>query len=338
MHPKAVSQIDKKDKMRGTVVGTDDPTMEGRIKVLIPKLMLKADPSLAIPTEEDRPIDNSIVANTGVKKIISSSVKLVNFVWARPVFNNEYLVPYVGQTVYCFLEDGDPNKIYYEMSSPTLDGEVTPMEKVKNQANVFDPKKKPFIHVIKEFADGTIIYYDENDQRLAITYRNNHSISINNNEKDNHIELITNSNHKVILDQKNEFILLQSSKKHSIILDDKNKKISANTTNGHSFMMDDIGKNIITRTTGGNTIDMNDTSKKIDIKTTGGHNISMDDTGKNISAITSGGQSIIQSDTSKTISIQVAGGGSVVVNPTGVIFSSIGLGKIMVTPAGVTVN
>jgi hypothetical protein len=360
MENTSLSPISRDERMRGTVIRTDDPKLEGRIGVMIPKLILKSDPSLTEREEISKPVNSGILANSKMQSIIKSSLMSVNYIWCRPVFRNEHLVPYKGQVVYCFFEDGDPNKPYYENITPTLDGQVTPMDKVKQSANRFDPVAKPLIKVIKEFSDGTIIYYDENDnsKRFAITYKNNHSISINLNDNENSLELITNSNHKFTLDQKNQNIKAQTSEGHILIMDDANKKIAITTIGGHSTIMDDNGKNISIKTTGGHSLNMDDNSSFIDMKTTGGNEFKMDDTGKNISlkttsghtfkmddeafnitSQTAGGTSIVQDDTSKTITATaVPGGGVVVVNPTGVIFGSTGIGKVLVTPEGVFVN
>lgn len=301
-HKKSVNEIDRKNRMRGTVIRNDDPLLEGRIGVLIPKLLLKADPNIKEKVEEDIILSKDDIKNKSISSYLNNSVKSVNYIWARPVFHNEYLVPYIGQTVYCFLEDGDPNKVYYQVEQPTLEGEVTTMEKVKNTKNKTDPNTKPLIKVIKEFKDGTIIYYDENDtsKRFAITYNNNMSISINYNEKEKNIELITTD-------------------KNLVVLDDLNKNIFIKTTNDNIIKLDDANKNIL-------------------IKTTGGHIGKFDDSGKNITLKSTGGNSVIINDSGNTITTKSAGGGTAIVNPTGCELKSVGIGIIRVTPSGVSVN
>ena len=50
---KSLNNIDRKDRMRGTVIRIDDPMFEGRIGVMIPKLLLKENPNSLEPNKED---------------------------------------------------------------------------------------------------------------------------------------------------------------------------------------------------------------------------------------------------------------------------------------------
>lgn len=299
---KSLNTIDRKDKMRGTVIRIDDPMLEGRIAVMIPKILLKENPNSSEPKKDELNLSSDHIKNVSINGNLPSTISSVNYIWVRPQFLNEYMVPYIGQVVYCFFEDGDPNKAYYETNIATLNGTVTPMEKVKNTKNTFDKETKPKIKVIKEFSDGTIIYYDENDnsKRFAITYKNNMSISINYNEKEKNIELVTTG-------------------KNLVILDDLNKSIRAVTGGGH-------------------TLNMSDNDKSILVKTTGGHSMNMSDSGKSIRVASTGGNTITIADGGNTVTTKSAGGGMCVVNPTGCMLKSTGVGVINVTPAGVSVN
>ena len=252
---KSLNNIDRKDRMRGTVIRIDDPMLEGRIGVMIPKLLLKENPNSLEPNKEDISLSSGHIKNTSINSNLVSSIASVNYIWVRPIFLNEYMVPYIGQIVYCFFEDGDPNKPYYENNVATLNGSVTPMEKVKNTKNTFDKEAKPKIKVMHEFKDGTIVYYDENDnsKRFAITYKNNMSISINYNDKEKNIELITTSG-------------------HTVVLDDTNKNIRATTSGGHNLIMTDSGKSISMRSTGGASVVIADNGDTITAKTAGGAN------------------------------------------------------------------
>ena len=259
---KSLNTIDRKDKMRGTVIRIDDPMLEGRIGVMIPKLLLKENPNSLEPKKDELNLSSDHIKNVSISGNLPKTISSVNYIWVRPIFLSEYMVPYIGQVVYCFFEDGDPNKAYYETNIPTLNGTVTPMEKVKNTKNTFDKDAKPKIKVIKEFSDGTIVYYDENDnsKRFAITYRNNTSISINYNEKEKNIELTTASKHLVVLDELNKNIRAITSGGHILNMNDRDKCILIKTTDGHFANMNDINKTILVQSSGGVTCTLDPTS------------------------------------------------------------------------------
>jgi hypothetical protein len=235
----STSQISRKGLMRGVVVSNEDPLLEGRVALNVPKFINMADPKKIAKVESTETFDLSNLRNTEIKEAISQSVKTANYYWFRPVFNNCFLVPYAGQVVYCFFEDGCPSKAYYYPQSATLNGEVIPMDKLKATSNRFDVDTKPKIHVFQEYKDGTIVYHDENvkTKRFAITFKNNHSISINENPEENNIEIITESNHIVILNQKDKQILIKSAGGHTVLLDDISAHIEIIASSGGHIKM-----------------------------------------------------------------------------------------------------
>jgi len=255
---KSVNEISRDGLMRGIVVNNEDPQLEGRVALNVPKFITKHDPNKVMPVSSTEQIDAGNLRNEEIKDFVPSSVKTANFIWFRPVFNNNFLVPYVGQVVYCFFEDGDPNKPYYYPHAATLNGEVTPMDKLKSTADKFDADKKPKIHVLAEFKDGTIVYHNENakTKRFAITFKNNHSISINENPEENSIEFITQSKHRVVLDQLNKHITVKTSGGHVGTFDDLNKKVQITTTGGHNILLDDATGHITIQASSGGVIKM----------------------------------------------------------------------------------
>lgn len=255
---KSVNEISRDGLMRGIVVNNEDPQLEGRVALNVPKFITKHDPNKVMPVSSTEQIDAGNLRNEEIKDFVPSSVKTANFIWFRPVFNNNFLVPYVGQVVYCFFEDGDPNKPYYYPHAATLNGEVTPMDKLKSTADKFDADKKPKIHVLAEFKDGTIVYHNENakTKRFAITFKNNHSININENPEENSIELITQSKHRVVLDQLNKHITVKTSGGHVGTFDDLNKKVQITTTGGHNILLDDAAGHITIQASSGGVIKM----------------------------------------------------------------------------------
>lgn len=272
---KAINEISRDGLMRGIVVSNKDEMLEGRVALMVPKMINKYDPKKISAITIKESVSTSNMRNEEMTDLVPSEVSTSNHIWFRPVFNNDFIVPYVGQVVYCFFEDGDPQKPYYYPQECSLNGEVIPMEKLKHSKDKFDADRKHKIHTIFEFHDGTIMYQNENKdhKRLAITFRNNHSISINENPDENSIEIITSSGHVIVCDDLKKNIIIKSSAGHSIILDDPTKNVTVRTISGHTINMDDPSKNVTVKTIGGHSISMDDPSSNIWLKASSGGKI-----------------------------------------------------------------
>lgn len=220
--------------MRGIVVDVDDPLLEGRVALHVPKMVTKYDPNKVMPSSRKQSTNTDLMQNDEFKDLVATEVETVNYIWFRPKFQNCFMVPYVGQTVSCYFEDGDPQKPYYDAQNVTLNGEVIPMTKLKPSGDKYNANTKPLIHVMHEFHDGTIVYHDENaeNKRFAITFKNNHSISINENSKENSIEIVTESGHVVVLDQKNGHITTKTAGGHVVKMDDIAGTITTSASTG----------------------------------------------------------------------------------------------------------
>lgn len=298
---KNLTDINKEAIMRGVVVSNEDPKLEGRIALMIPKLALKFDINVQEQINFTLNNNKDIIGNSDIKTLMKDDIESINYIWARPT-DKRYMIPYKGDVVYCFMEDGDPNKVYWSNQYPTLDGDVTPMDLVKNGSNKFDKKKKPFIHVFEEFKDGTILYYDENEnaKRLEVKYKSGFTINMNDTSN--------------------------------------SKNIEAKTASGHFLLLDDIGKNIIVKTASGHIADFNDKEEKINIRTKGGHNINLSDSGKQIIVKTTKGNTMLMNDNGDCITIQVAGGAKILITKTSILLQSTGIGRLLVHPGGVNGN
>lgn len=261
----SVSEIDRSKHMRGVVIRTDDPHLEGRIALHIPKLVTKFDHQNIRETTTTTKTNTSIISNKEFISAINTDVKHTNIIWCRPAHQNNYEIPYKGQVVYCYFEDGDPQKPYYLNDTPTLNGDAMPMAKLKATKHRYESKTKPLVRVFFEGQDSTIHYFDENEEtkRYAITFKNNHSISINENSNENSIELITESGHRIVLDQ-------------------KNKHVTVNTSKGHKMVMHDVSEDVLVQTIAGHKIHIQDKAKAIQLHTVSGHDIRMDDSSGNI--------------------------------------------------------
>ncbi len=287
--------IDKHGKMRGIVFDVNDVKQEGRVALFIPKVNLQHDLQSASIETNTVPIDLSRHINKAdLEGISEKTLTTTNILWARPVFTNSFIVPYKGQTVYCFFEDGDPNKLYYYHDNfPTLNGQVQSGEKIKWTNPWFSPDKKAWIKIFYEAQDQSIHYFDENadTKRWAITFKNNHSMSINENITENSIELITEKGFLLRLDQFNKQNIIQTENKHTITMDDKGKTITIDSTNHHKIIL-------------------NDNDATITLVTAGGHKVVLDDS-SGIKATTSGGHKVDMADSGGTITVAASTGGTV---------------------------
>lgn len=194
--------------LRGLVVNRIDPNMEGRIAVHIPRLMHKEDPYGVKMKETEEQLSTTMIDNSEVTELGSNSVKVVNAMWARPISNptGHYEIPYEGQTVYLFMEDGDPSKLYYFGIGPTIEGDNPEMYNVQSTADIYLPDKKPNIHLLQEFKDKCAIYYNENSEtkEYRIHLPKDTFLSIHETDKDVSIELKTSGGHRVYISDKLE--------------------------------------------------------------------------------------------------------------------------------------
>lgn len=253
---KAINEISRDGLMRGIVVSNKDEMLEGRVALMVPKMVNKYDPKKISAVTIKESVSASNMRNEEMTDLIPSEVSTSNHIWFRPVSNNNFIVPYVGQVVYCFFEDGDPQKAYYYPQECSLNGEVIPMEMLKHSKDKYEADRKHKVHTIFEFHDGTIMYHNENGdhKRFAVTFRNNHSISINDNADENSIQIITSSGHVIVCDDIAKNIVIKTAAGHSIILDDPSKNITAKTIGGHTISMDDPSSNIWLKASSGGKI------------------------------------------------------------------------------------
>jgi hypothetical protein len=192
----------------------------------------------------------------------------------------KYKVPRVGTTVWVVFEEEDPQKLYYLPIGPSLTGQVTPMQMVEQSENKESVTKKVNIDVIREWHNGTCLYYDANDDKNCFTvkFQNGHRLKLEFNKDASGIVLNTESGHIIELIDKSSsegddnaldfndqdgfnhgtFVRLQSKKGHRVLLDDNSgqEKIHIRTQAGQHFLMDDVNDEIHTWTVGGSKIDM----------------------------------------------------------------------------------
>lgn len=313
--------------LRGIVVDREDPLMEGRIAVTIPRLIHEGDPAgLTLKTKTTN-VNTDFLENPEVGELVNGSVETSNALWARPTkkTSGRYHVPYLGQTVYIFMEDGDPSKIYYMDFFPTIQGDNPEMYYVQAVSDVYTPDKKPNIHLLHEFLDRCAVYYNENKEtrEYRIHLPNNSYITILENDTDTKIELQTPSKHTIAMDDVAAKISVLTSKGHSIILDDGGGKTkpkegeegtsSKNKSSGSEKGGEKGGGGIFAKTVGGSTITMTGDGTQINLKNNAGAETDMK--GAVITSTAGGGKVVIGNN--KITS--TASGGKIV----------IGNGKVM---------
>jgi hypothetical protein len=274
-----MKELDFSGIMNGTVIINEDPLMEGRVGVWIPKLM-PFSKKYEAPVINTETLDNSIINNQDPPSF-EGDVLSVNYLWVRPLsrvqrekgkkhfsvndnkieeyeqeietqtVGGNFCVPRIGQEVLIFFLDEDPKKGYYMPLSPTILGEVIEGKHVYNQDNWKDTKKKPNIEVIREYWNGNIIEIDtnENTNTFSIVFDDGsgsigHRFRIEFNKDKSSMELSTKDGNSIFLDETNENIRIFTKNGHDCILDDKNKKIEVNTSGGIQFLLDDNSKSI----------------------------------------------------------------------------------------------
>lgn len=166
------------DRKRCYVVRDDDPIKEGRIGVFIPELMTNYPPDTWQPITKEIILKPNIFANQtgGGGKVVTDI-----YLWARPetiVYKEKggsYRIPTKGTSVYTVMENGDPNKLYWKITTPTIYGESINGKKVgsqhgtkKSKKNWQDEKLKPRIDVLREMEDNNCIIYTDTDSSSKI--------------------------------------------------------------------------------------------------------------------------------------------------------------------------
>ena len=283
-------------RLRGVVVNREDPIMEGRVAVIIPRLMHEGDPGGIKHTKKKTNINTDFLENEELGELVSKDIETSNAMWARPVggHSGKNKIPYKGATIYVYMEDGDPSKLYYSDEHPTIQGSNPEMYNVQATEDVYTPDKRPNIHLLEEFSDKTTVYYNENNatKEFRIHLTKGSYITIFENETSTKVELKTSGGHIVSLDDTNKRISLTTTTNHSVTLDDANKQISAKSAGGHSIVLDDAGKAVNISSTGGHSFVMND-GGGIVTKTTGGSSLTMSQSGTDMIMQTSSGATVV---------------------------------------------
>jgi hypothetical protein len=193
---------------------------EGVIGVYIAKLLIETqgqNTGIEVFKEEIPPTeDDDEELNEKRYKKGNEERRKTNFMLARPttLFGGigSKCVPEIGQVVYCFMEDNDPQKLYYINLTPTLlhQGLTIPASRFSKE-NILDKKKSANVVVPIELPNGNLIVMDYNDDTnsIEISFGSGTGIYMCDNENESYIELM-NENNFLKLDNKDNKIEIQS--------------------------------------------------------------------------------------------------------------------------------
>jgi hypothetical protein len=246
-----IKEIDYNGNIKGRVVKVDDPKMEGRIGVFIPSLITEVPHHLEEPSPKIHTIPSNLFANQSELQL-STQVQGNNFIWARPCAflieggskgkntGGSYRIPKIGTMVTIYFENADPNRPYWMPFSPSVNGDViagTHIGKGTNMnassANWKDPSKRTNINVLAEHDNGTVLYFDNNDNASSFVLRtgNGHTISVG-HAAESGIILETQQGHIIQLDENSKQIRVRTQSGNSKIIlgDDGNIVIEASTS------------------------------------------------------------------------------------------------------------
>jgi hypothetical protein len=217
-------------RMRAVVLNRVDPLMEGRVLVNIPRITPDGDPAAHKEIKRENTVNKDFLQNEELGDHIKSTVDSSNGIWARPLPECDFLVPYVGETIYVIMEDGDPSKVYYTKERPSLNGQTTAMSQVRVVADIITPDKRPNINILHEFKDGTTIYYNENEpsKEFHIKFPTGFEFSIQDNPENKNATISTQKGFKLVLDDLADSVRMETPKGMLARLDDKTNEVMIN--------------------------------------------------------------------------------------------------------------
>ena len=356
--PKNFYKTDYNGIMRGLVIDNTDPKLEGRVAVMIPKLMFgytEMQPVQLPHTEA--PLSPGMIRNVADNKFFNK-IQQVNYYWARNcemmdtapsgywVMNGKgkrkpdatdthqlvitgaeshYIpnggsirVPRIGTYVYIMFEDGDPQKCYYLPFGPTQQGEAIPMTALEPESAGYksDVTHRQDIHVIREFSNGNIMYFDQNhDINTFLTKfyidpktgdEVDPKIKMRYCDSGNYTQILTRTHHELMMFDCEKYCQMQTHLKNTTRWDDKFHYIETYTTNMHIFRMDDANKFCKLLTTDGHETRWDDAGKYIQTHTIAGITERMDDNDDTYTMFTVG-QSLIKMTAGSLICIKCPG-------------------------------
>ena len=209
---------------------TNNVSTDGSISLYIPETMMDmggGNPDE--PEHEETSVPGSFLDDSPYKPSVKS--KSGGSIWARPTFfsNDEqkgskmcghFKVPKIGSWVYMFFENGDSAKPYWLPLSPTINGKgISADMMVGHDAS---GAKMANMSIIDSFGNGTIIFYDENEDANAFVIRlgSGHLIQSRNGGGVSQIEFLSTDGHNIKIDDTNKKLSMTSAGGQHVIIDD----------------------------------------------------------------------------------------------------------------------
>lgn len=207
--------------LRGVVVEDVDPEMNGKLGISIPRLMEGYN---AKNTSDTKIYPFMSGGNSGGNlydpefsdvKESTTAVEVADYIWAMPAFPvapsadakgiSSFALPVKGQVVFCFMEDEDPQKLYWLPITPTLENEpITFQNMLITLSKKNDKVPEKFRNIIKimQAPNGNVLGFDYNEDTnsFEITFSSGSSISIQENDQTKEIRL-SNEENVIIMDK-----------------------------------------------------------------------------------------------------------------------------------------
>ena len=237
--------LDLTREFRARVIRNDDERLEGRIGVFIPALMTSYSESQGDPAPANHPLDTGFIENEaelGLARMVKEDV----YLWARPLHyvdytrGGKYWVPTIGSHVNIHFENGDPNRPYWKPETAHLVDDILPQEGLTvtrgaTPESLEDPKKKPQIDLLREWPNGTSVYYDWNEDTnvFMIVLDNKHHIYLEKGDQGNAIELRTEQGHVMRFDEPSTEMQFSTQKGQvSVVYRDSDASVSIRNPQG----------------------------------------------------------------------------------------------------------
>jgi hypothetical protein len=214
---KGFNKINGEGFLRGVVFETTDPDGLDRIGVHIPKMM-------SVYEEKGRKSGGSIGDN--MFSIVNKSKgkdelwddfnqlpvvdanEASDFHWAKASCLigglEQKLTPIKGQVIWVYMEEGDPQRLFYLPIAPNLTKEKVDLSNLKkSKDNYKDKVKRERMLALARWSDGNIIGMDYNKEvnSFEIRFKNGHTINIVDNSSESQIEVST-PRLSILLDEK----------------------------------------------------------------------------------------------------------------------------------------
>lgn len=256
------------------VVDNIDTNLSGVIKVYVPTIMMKQKKNN--PKLEKKTLNNSF--NILNESLDSSSLDKIHVTESHTIFAYPFnfveqntgvqIIPEIGSEVFIFFKDNDYDIAYYMAGNSYKNAQVLDYgEIIEDKENAENPKLRVDHKVLLLTKSGHIICLNDTKENNGVLIKssNKHKLEMKDTTKFSGIELKTEGDFQIILDDKNKGIIIKSKNGHFLSIDDKNGGINLNTSAGTRVTMDDNKKLMQIVTANGIGLEFDDNNNKLRI-------------------------------------------------------------------------